>query len=37
MELKDRAGAKKTLEEIITKYGASNAASLAAKRLASLK
>ncbi len=37
MELKDRIGAKKTLEEIITKYGASNASSLAAKRLASLK
>ena len=36
-ELKDRIGAKKTLEEIITKYGASNASSLAAKRLASLK
>lgn len=37
LELKDRMGAKKTLEEIIAKHGTSNAASLAAKRLASLK
>ena len=37
IELKDRAGAKKTLEEITSKYAASNAAALAAKRLATLK
>lgn len=37
IELKDRAGAKKTLEEIISKHADSKAASLAAKRLATLK
>ncbi len=37
IELKDRTGAKKTLTEITLKYADSNAASLAAKRLATLK
>lgn len=37
IELKDRAGAKKTLIEITTKHADSNAASLATKRLATLK
>ena len=37
IELKDRAGAKKTLTEITTKHADSNAASLATKRLATLK
>ena len=37
IELHDRAGAKKTLEEITSKYGNSTAAALATKRLATLK
>lgn len=37
IELKDRAGAKRTLEEVTTKHADSNAAALAAKRLATLK
>lgn len=37
IELKDRAGAKKTLQEITSMYPDSSAASLAAKRLATLK
>lgn len=37
IELKDRTGAKKSLQEITSKYPDSPAASLAAKRLATLK
>jgi tol-pal system protein YbgF len=36
-ELREGQSAKKTLEEIISKYGGTNAASIAAKRLATLK
>lgn len=36
-ELKETSSAKKTLEEIIAKHGGTNAAAIAAKRLASLK
>jgi tol-pal system protein YbgF len=36
-ELKQVSGARKTLEEIIAKHGGTNAAAIAAKRLASLK
>jgi tol-pal system protein YbgF len=36
-ELKEASNAKKTLEEIIAKHGGTNAAAIAAKRLATLK